>query len=116
MRHHNKNRKFGRETNERRALLRSLALSLVNEGRIQTTQAKAKELRPFIERLVTKARENTLASRRHVVSRLGSEEGAKRLVNEISLKYKERPGGYTRVVKMAPRKSDSSPMATIEFV
>lgn len=116
MRHHNKNRKFGREKNERNALLQSQVLSLVKRGRIKTTEAKAKELRPIVEKLVTKARENTLSSRRTVLSRLGSEEGARKLVNEISLKYGDRPGGYTRIVKVEPRKSDGAKMAIIEFV
>ncbi|HET8575233.1 MAG TPA: 50S ribosomal protein L17 [Candidatus Paceibacterota bacterium] len=116
MRHHNQNRKFGRETNERRALLRGLALSLIDKGRIRTTEAKAKELRPFIERLITKARENTLSSRRSVTSTLGNVEGGRKLVNEISLKYKERSGGYTRIVKLEPRKSDGAKMAVIEFI
>lgn len=70
MRHHNKNRKFGRKKNVRSALLKSLALSLINHGRIKTTEAKAKELRPFIEKLVTKAKENDLAAKRIVISRL----------------------------------------------
>lgn len=117
MRHHNANRKFGRETNERRALLRGLAVSLILNGRITTTEAKAKELRPFIEKLVTKGRVGTLASRRDVVSRLGQEGGvAKRLIDAIAPKYTERPGGYTRIIKLAPRPGDASPMAVIEFV
>lgn len=116
MRHHNKNRKLTRESGQRKALLRSLARSMITRRRIQTTEAKAKELRPYIERLVTKARENTLASRRHVISELASAEAGRKLVNEISLKYEKRPGGYTRIVKLKPRKSDGARMAVIEFV
>jgi large subunit ribosomal protein L17 len=116
MRHHNANRKFGRETDGRRALLRSLAEGLILKGRITTTEAKAKELRPFVEKLVTKARQNTLASRRLVISRLGTEARAKKLVAEVAPRYVERAGGYTRIIKLPPRKSDGSKMAIIEFV
>ncbi|TSC62428.1 MAG: large subunit ribosomal protein L17 [Parcubacteria group bacterium Gr01-1014_48] len=119
MKHHKKTRKFGLETNERRALLRSLALALITHGRIQTTEAKAKELRPFIEPLVTKAKQNTAGTRRYLVSKLGS--GAqglpiKKLVDTIAPKYVTRPGGYTRVIKTAIRISDGGKMAVIEFV
>lgn len=116
MRHHNVVRKFGRKTGQRRALLRSLAENLVTHGKIVTTEAKAKELRPFIEKLVTKGREDKLSSRRLLISKLGSAEVVKKMVDEISSKYKERKGGYTRVVKLGQRKGDASPMALIEFV
>ena len=116
MKHHNANRKFGREANGRRALLRSLAYALVRDGKITTTEARAKELRPFIEKLVTKAAEGTLASRRLVTSRIASDDMAKKLVDEIAGNYKERAGGYTRIVKLPARAGDASPMATIEFV
>lgn len=116
MRHGNQNRKFGRETGQRRALLRSLAEALIKKGKIQTTEAKAKELRPFVEKLVTLARKNTLASRRLVISRLGTEPRATALFKTIAPRYAERPGGYTRIVKLPPRKSDSAKMAIIEFV
>lgn len=117
MRHHNRNKKFGRETDVRSALMRSLARALIIEGRIMTTAAKAKALRPYVERLVTLGRNNTVAARRLLTARLGGRAPeAKKLVDEISPKYTDRPGGYTRVVKHAPRKSDGAPMATIEFV
>jgi large subunit ribosomal protein L17 len=116
MRHHNANRKFGRERNLRVALMRSLAEGLIKNGKIKTTEAKAKELRPFIEKLVTKARSNTLASRRLVISRLGNEARAKELFATIGPRYATRPGGYTRITKLPPRKSDSAKMAVIEFV
>ena len=115
MRHHNANRKFGRERNLRRALFKSLAYSLTLKGRITTTEAKAKELRPVIEKLVTLGKKETLASRRLLVERIG-QEAAKKISKEWSPLYKERKGGYTRITKMAPRKSDGSPMAVIEFV
>ncbi|GMQ94971.1 MAG: 50S ribosomal protein L17 [Patescibacteria group bacterium] len=117
MKHHKSIRKFGRKTNQRVALLRLLALALISNGKITTTEAKAKELRPFIEKLITKGGAGTLASRRLVISRLGGNTaGAKRLVDEISSRYKERRGGYTRIVKLSPREKDGSKMAIIEFV
>lgn len=116
MRHHDKNRKFGRTRNQRAALLRSLAVSLIGRGKIKTTEAKAKELRPFVERLVTKSREGTLASRRLVSARLGNSKETKKLFDDIAPKYKSRSGGYTRIIKLPARKSDGSKMAVIEFV
>lgn len=117
MRHHNKNRKFGRKKNVRSALLKSLALSLINHGRIKTTEAKAKELRPFIEKLVTKAKENDLAAKRIVISRLMNRNPeTKKLFDEIAPKYKDTKGGYTRILKLPPRLSDGAKMALIEFV
>ena len=116
MRHHNSNRKFGRETDQRRALLKSLALSLIEKGRITTTLAKAKELRSFVEKLVTKARGAELAARRLVASRLGVKKVVQKFLDETAPKYKERKGGYTRIIKVGHRLGDASPMAIIEFV
>jgi len=116
MRHHNKNRKFGREKDVRAALLRSLSLSLILKEKIKTTEAKAKELRPIVEKLVTKARKGDLASRRLVISRIGSKVGAKKLFDEIAIRYKDRQGGYTRIVKLPSRSSDAAKMAIIEFI
>jgi len=116
MRHHNKNRKFGREKDVRKALLKSLALSLVEKEKIRTTEAKAKELRPIIEKLVTRARKEDLASRRIIASRLGSQKGTKKLFENIAPRYKDRSGGYTRIVKLPARKSDAAKMAIIEFI
>ncbi len=116
MRHHNSVRKFGRETGQRNALMRSLALSLVVRGKIKTTEAKAKELRPFIEKLITKGKNGTLGSRRIIISRLNSISGAKKIAEVIAPKYKERNGGYTRIIKLPTRMSDGAKMAQIEFV
>lgn len=97
--------------------MKGLALSLINHGRIKTTEAKAKELRPFIEKLLTKAKEGDLASRRIVVSRLMNRAPeTKKLFEEIAPKFKEISGGYTRVLKLPPRISDGAKMAIIEFV
>ncbi len=117
MRHHNANRKFGRSSNQRHALLKGLAASLITHGRILTTEAKAKELRPNVEKLVTKAKNPTLAARRLLLSGFYNNEiVVSKLISDIAPRYAERPGGYTRIVKLAPRKGDASPMAIIEFV
>ena len=116
MRHGNNTRKFGREKTQRHALMRSLARNIIRDGRIRTTVAKAKELRPFVEKLVTKAKTPTIASRRLVQSRLQGATEVKKLFDVIAPQYKERKGGYTRIMKMANRDLDGSPMAMIEFV
>jgi large subunit ribosomal protein L17 len=115
MRHGNHNRKFGRKTNQRQALLKSLARSLVLNGRINTTEAKAKEIRPLVEKLVTRGKVDTVANRRLLVSALGDETTAKKLVATAE-RYKARAGGYLRIIKMGPRKGDAAAMALIEFV
>ena len=117
MRHHNKNKKFGRVKNQRLALLRSLAVSLVRDGKIVTTESKAKGLRPFIEKLITRGRNGGVHALRLINTRLGGQKKAGiKLVNEIAPKYMERKGGYTRITKLAPKKSDGRKMAVIEFV
>lgn len=115
MRHHNSNRKFGRETNQRKALIKSLAYSLALKGKIKTTEAKAKELRPYMEKLVTLGKKEGQASRRLLVSRVGA-EAAKKIFTDISPAYKIRAGGYVRITKMIRRKTDGAPQAIIEFV
>jgi large subunit ribosomal protein L17 len=116
MRHHNKNRKFKRERNQRRALLRSLARELFLRGKITTTEAKAKEIRPFAEKLITNARGGTLASRRLVASKLSNNPIVPKLVDKIAKNYVDRKGGYIRVVKLPRRPSDGSKMAVVELV
>ena len=115
MRHGNHNRKFGRETDQRAALLKSLARSLVLKGHIKTTEARAKEIRPMVEKLITKGKSATLANRRALISQLGDITTANKLIKTAE-NYKERAGGYLRIVKMVQRKGDASPMALIEFV
>ncbi|MHB0865915.1 MAG: 50S ribosomal protein L17 [Minisyncoccota bacterium] len=108
---------FGRPSNQRRALMRSLARSLVLEERISTTEAKAKALRPFVERLVTYAKKNTLASRRLTKSTLGDDEAVKKLFEVVGPRYSTRAGGYTRVVKRTMRgNNDARKLAYIAFV
>ncbi len=116
MRHHNANRKFGREKGQRVALIRSLASSLILHGRIQTTAAKAKELRPFIEKLVTRAKNPTLANRRLLQARVGNATTAARLISDVAPKYKERNGGYTRISKVGAMRKDGSAQSIIQFV
>jgi len=116
MRHHSNIRKFGREKTQRHALLRSLARNLIRDSRIKTTTAKAKELRPFVEKLVTTARTNTVASRRLVNSRIMSPIETKKLFDTIAPKYAGRAGGYTRIIRLPNRDLDGSSMSLIEFV
>lgn len=115
MKHHRTNRKLGRERNQRKALLKSLARSLVLRGRIQTTEAKAKEVRGMVERLVTRGKVASLANRRMLISALGDAPSANKLIKTAE-GYRERLGGYLRVIKMAPRKGDAAAMAMVEFV
>jgi large subunit ribosomal protein L17 len=115
MRHHNANRKFGLKTAQRNALLKSLALNLITREKIQTTEAKAKELRPFVEKLITRSREGSVANRRFLITQVGT-HGAKKLIDTIGPKFMDRKGGYTRIIKLPRRVSDGSPMAQIEFV
>jgi len=117
MRHGNNVRKFGRTASQRQALLKGLMLALIAHGKIQTTDAKAKELRPAIEKMITKANVGTLASRRLVISRLYNlTSEANKLIDEIAPKYKGQAGGYTRITKLPRRAGDASKMAIIEFI
>jgi large subunit ribosomal protein L17 len=110
-----KGRKFHRERDQRRALLNTLASSLILKGKITTTEAKAKELSPFVQKKITRAKKGDLAARKLLLGYF-SERIVKKLIEEIAPKYVDRKGGYTRVVKAGIRKSDSSNMAIIELV
>ncbi len=117
MRHSNKNRTLSRPAGQRTALLRGLSVALIKEGKISTTLAKAKELQPRIERLITFAKKNTIASRRTVASRLGEPSSTiiTKLFSDIAPKFTERNGGYTRIIKMG-RMPSGRDQAVIEFV
>lgn len=117
MRHSNKNRTLGRDKDTRASLLRGLAVSLIRDGKIVTTVAKAKELQPRIERLVTFAKKDDVTSKRIVASRLGEPTAAilKKLFSELAPKFATRNGGYTRVIKMGRSKAGRDE-AVIEFV
>ncbi|MDQ5901504.1 MAG: large subunit ribosomal protein [Patescibacteria group bacterium] len=117
MRHHNHNRKFGRKKKVRSALLKSLVLSLIVYGRIRTTEAKAKEIRPIVEKMVTRALSADVNAKRVIMSRLMNRAPeTKKLIEEIAPKFKGVAGGYTRILKLPNRKSDGAKMALIEFV
>lgn len=117
MRHHNANRTFGRTKNGRSALLKGLAASLIEHGRILTTEAKAKELRPKVEKMVSKAKNPTLSNRRLLLSSLyNNSTVVDRLIVEVAPKFAEREGGYTRITKIVQRQGDAAKMAVIEFV
>ncbi|MCX6752303.1 MAG: 50S ribosomal protein L17 [Candidatus Nomurabacteria bacterium] len=117
MRHGNNKRKFGRVRKVRKALVNSLALNLIVRGKIRTTEPKAKELRPFIEKLVTSAKNGDASTRRLIISKLSNRRPEiKKLFEVIAPKYADRKGGYTRVLKLGARKSDGAKMAIIEFV
>ena len=116
MRHGKKFNHLGRKSAHRKALLRNLAIALVEHKRIETTLAKAKALRQFIEPLVTKGKTNTMHSRRVVFSYLQNKETVKEIFGAIAEKVGDRPGGYVRVIKTGFRRSDGAEMAMIEFV
>ncbi len=116
MRHSKSTKKFGLKSNKRKALYKALAVALITKEKIQTTEAKAKALRPVVEKLITKAKLQTLASVREVESKIGRGVANKKLVSEIAPKFKDRKGGYTRIIKLPRRKGDASKMALIEFV
>jgi len=115
MRHHSKTKKFGRERGQRKALMRSLAVSLVRDGKIKTTEEKAKALRPYMEKLITNGQKQTLASRRDIASVIGV-DSARKIMATISPKYAGRNGGYVRITKLVRRESDGAREAIIEFV
>lgn len=113
--HGQKTKQLGRERKGRNALLKSLAVSLVRDMKIQTTETKAKVLKPIVEKLVTKAKAGDLANKRLITGKIGT-AGMKKLVEVIAPKYKDRNGGYLRITKLNARKSDAAGMALIEFV
>jgi large subunit ribosomal protein L17 len=116
MRHRVEGRKFGRETDARRLMMRNLVKSMVEHGQINTTLAKAKEMRRFVERVVTYGKNNTVHSRRLAYSVLGDRDLVKKLFDEIAPAFANRNGGYTRVIKAGFRRGDNAPMAIIQFV
>ncbi len=115
MLHGNKNKQLGRTRNGRNALIKTLAVSLVKYGKIQTTEIKAKVLKSFIEKLITRGIQGNLQAQRLIAEKLG-QDSARKIVKEIAPKYKDRKGGYTRVIKVKTRLSDGARMAQIEFV
>lgn len=116
MRHRTAGRKFGRTRDTRQAFLKSLATALIIEGKIRTTEARAKELRRFLEPLVTKSKRGASALVIREVRRSLSSKAALKLVREIGPRFADRPGGYTRLTRLPQRTSDGAPQAVIEFV
>jgi large subunit ribosomal protein L17 len=116
MRHRAKGRQLSRTSTHRRAMLNNMAASLFDHGRIITTEAKAKELRPFAEKLITLARRGDLHARRLVQRRIKSRETLSRLFTEIGPRFAARPGGYTRILKLGHRDGDGADIARIELL
>jgi len=116
MRHKIAGRKLNRTTSHRAAMLANMAVALVNHEQIKTTLPKAKELRRYIEKLVTVARKSDLTSRRRLISAIKDKVAVEKLVAVLGPRYKERPGGYTRIIKAGFRYGDVAPVAYIEFV
>ncbi|HSG08321.1 MAG TPA: 50S ribosomal protein L17 [Longimicrobiales bacterium] len=116
MRHRNKGRKLSRTASHKRATMRNMATSLFKHGRIETTTAKAKELRPYAERLVTLAKRGDLHARRLVATKIQDRVVLGALFDDIAPRFAERPGGYTRILKLGNRKGDAAEMSLIELV
>lgn len=116
MRHRKKGRKLSRTASHKRATMRNMAASLFRHGRIETTTAKAKELRPFAERLITLAKRGDLHARRLAATKIQDRQVLGSLFDDIGPRYSERPGGYTRILKLGNRKGDAAEMSLIELV
>lgn len=116
MRHRSTKKTLDRTSTARKSLLRILASQLVLYEKIKTTEAKAKALRPFVERLITHSKGGTLADRRYLMKYLSVENAVKKLIEDIGPRYKERAGGYTRIIKIGQRQGDAARVARIELV
>ena len=116
MRHQKQGRKLGRDPAHRKALYANLCGALIEHGRIRTTEAKAKEVRPIVEEMITLGKRGDIHAHRQAVAFLRSKAVAWQLFNEVAPRFADRPGGYTRVVKIGPRQGDAAPMAYLELV
>ncbi len=116
MRHRHGYRKLGRTSAHRKALLKNLSISLIEHGKIETTAIKAKELRSYVEKLITTAGKGDANAHKAVFAALQNKEATKKLVNEVAPKYVDRAGGYTRITKTRIRRGDATTMAFIELV
>ncbi len=116
MRHRNRGRKLSRTSSHRRAMFANMAMALIKHEQITTTLPKAKELRPVVEKLVTLGKRGDLHARRQLIAFTRDEKTAAKVIDVLGPRYRERPGGYTRVLKAGFRKGDDAPMAVIEFV
>lgn len=111
-----KNRKLGRTSDQRRAMLRAMVTYLLENGQIKTTITRAKEVAPVAEKMITLAKDNTLTSYRQALAFITKEDVANKLFKEIGPKYADRNGGYTRIVRIGPRRGDAAEMAIIQLV
>ena len=116
MRHLKKGRKLGTDASHRKAMLRSLATALLTNERIKTTEAKAKEARILCEKLITLGKRGDMHARRQAMGELGDKELVRKLFDDIAPRFEGRDGGYTRILKLGPRKGDSAPMVILELV
>jgi large subunit ribosomal protein L17 len=116
VRHHQSGKKLGRDSAHRKALYANLAGALIEHGRIKTTVTKAKAVKPLAEQMITLGRRGDLAARRQAVAELRSQDVVKKLFDEISPRFADRPGGYTRIVKIGQRQGDAAEMAYLELV
>jgi large subunit ribosomal protein L17 len=116
MRHQRAGRKLGRDAAHRKALYANLTASLIEHGRIKTTVAKAKEVRPVAEEMITLGRRGDVAARRHALRFLRSQDVVHKLFSDVGPRFADRPGGYSRIVKLGPRQGDAAEMAYLELV
>ena len=116
MRHGKTGKKLGRDSAHRKALYANLACSLIEHGRIRTTEAKAKAVKPYAEKMITLGRRGDLHARRQALSALRSQEVVHQLFAEVAPRMADRPGGYTRIVKLGPRQGDAAEMVYLELV
>jgi large subunit ribosomal protein L17 len=116
MRHQVSGRRFDRPTDARLAMYRNLVASLLDNEKMVTTEAKAKEIRPMAEKVITLGKKGTLDARRRALAFIYDEDIVTKVFDDIATRYAQRPGGYTRIVKLAPRLGDNAPMAQIELV
>ena len=116
MRHAKSGKKLGRDSSHRRALYANLAGSLITHGRIETTEAKAKAVKPYTEKLITLGKRGDLHARRQAMAELRSNDIVHHLFSEVAPRFAERPGGYTRIVKLGPRQGDAADMVLLELV
>jgi large subunit ribosomal protein L17 len=116
MRHHRAGKKLGRDSAQRRALYSNLTCSLIEHGRIRTTEAKAKAVKPYAEKIITLGKRGDLHARRQVLADLRSQEVVHKLFAEVAPRFADRPGGYARIVKLGPRQGDNAPIVFLELV
>lgn len=116
MRHLKKGRKLGTDASHTKAMLRSLAIALFTNERIKTTETRAKEMRPLVDKIITWGKKGDVHSRRLAMAEIGDKELVHKIFADIAPRFEGRPGGYTRILKLGPRKGDAAPMVIIEFV